>query len=161
MSSQKCLTGIAIALLIIQATPAKTLEQQVKWQDLPKSLIGQNVKVAEAGHHSVSGKLIGIEADRLLMQHGKNSLPVLRGAATTLEVHSRVRTRGQIIGATTGAAPGIFLTWLASVYKRNEGGVNADAIVGAAVGIAAAGAALGYFAGRASDTDKTIFHIIP
>ena len=161
MAYSKWFSVLLIVLLFTQALPAKNIEQRMPWQELPKSLVGQRIEVIQTDNKKVSGKLIRIEADGLVIERKKGPLTIPRASASQVSTSVRTRVRYQILGTVIGAAPGIVLTGVAGVYQRNEGGTNADAIVGAAVGIAIAGALLGYFAGRSADTDKTTIHIVP
>ena len=150
-----------IAVLLAGSLSAKNIEQRLPWQNLPQSLVGQKVEVLQTDNKKVSGRLIRIEADGLVLERRKGPVTIARANASRLETSTRTRTRGRIIGTAVGASLGIVLTSIAAKYRNNEGGSTADALVGAAVGIAVGGAVAGYFAGQASDADHTIIHITP
>ena len=161
MTYAKSMVSLCIALLFAGCLTAKNIEQRLQWQDLPQSLVGQRIDVVQTDSKKISGKLVRIEPDGLVLERGKGSVTVVRANTSRLEMKKRDRVRGRIIGTVVGASTGIVLTAVAVAYTNNEGGSNSDALVGAAVGVAVGGAVLGYLAGHSSDADRTIIHIAP
>src|SRR5437879_5119889 len=159
MTCTKWMGRLSAALLFAGCLSGKNIEQHVQWQDLPQSLVGQKIEVVQTDSKKISGKLVRIEPDGLVLERGKGPVTVARANTSRLEMKKRDRLRGRIIGTAVGASVGIVLTAVAVAYTNNEGGSNSDALVGAAVGVAVGGAVLGFLAGRSSDADSAIIHL--
>jgi RNase P/RNase MRP subunit p29 len=161
MTSAKWMVSLSAALLFAGCLSARNIEQHLHWQDLPQSLVGQKIEVVQTDSKRMSGKLVRIEPDGLVLERGKGAVTVPRANTSRLQMNKRDRLRGRVIGTAVGASVGIVLTAFAVRYTNNEGGTNSDALIGAAVGVAVGGAVLGYLAGHAADADRTIIHIVP
>jgi hypothetical protein len=161
VTNVKLTAVLLLALLLAGSLSAKNIEQNLRWKDLPQSLTGQKITVLRTDKKKVTGTLSRIEENGLVVDRRKGPVTIPRAETSQVETQARTRTRGRIIGTAVGASLGIVLTSIAVKYRNNEGGVNADALVGVAVGVAVGGAVLGFLAGNAADNDRTIIHILP
>jgi hypothetical protein len=161
-SHLKTMACLMALLFPAQAAQAKDLELKVQWGDLPKSLVGQKLKVIQTNNKKVTGSLTSIEANGLVLAKRSGVITVPRADVQRIETPRHlVRTHGRIVWTAVGAGLGAVLVGVALTYANNEGGTNSDAIVGATVGAAAGATLVGYLAGRESDSDRTVILIAP
>src|SRR3954452_1385632 len=90
------------AVLVAGSLSAKDIEQHLSWQNLPQSLVGQKVEVLQADTKRLSGKLIRIEPDSLVLERRNGPVTIPRASTSRLQTKTRTRTRGRIIGVAVG-----------------------------------------------------------
>jgi uncharacterized protein YcfJ len=152
---------ILFALVSASALYGKDIQVKLRWQDLPKNLEGQRIRVIQTGQKSISGVLVSIEPNQLVLETRAGKSKIARPDVATIETRKKlVQTRHRIIGTAIGAGVGVLLLATVAAYAHNEGGVNSDALVGAAGAIAAGTTALGYWAGQESDSQRTIIQLV-
>ena len=149
---------------LIGSTPVYSKDTQLKlrWQDLPRTLEGQKVRIIQRDQRVISGLLDSIGPDALVLNSRSGKSSIARDTVATIEKRGKiVRSRRRFVDTAIGAGVGAVILGIAVTYTNNEGGVNSDKIVGFSGAAAAGTTALGYFAGRISDSDKTVIQIVP
>src|SRR4051812_45648240 len=122
MTNTRWLAPLLAVALFAGSLQAQDIEQRSRWQDLPQSLVGQDVKVTQTDQKKVSGKVSRLDAGSLKLESRKGAVTVPRPSTSQLQFTKRERPRGRILGVALAAAAGIVLTGIAGVYKKNEGG---------------------------------------
>ncbi len=137
--------------------------QHVKWEGL-WAVVDQTVSIATPGGAVITGQAAGVESDALVVEVKKTTDPkaypkgTVRVPRATLHVF-QMRNGGRkfrILGTALAGSAG-FVSGAAAFYRPpkmslDEHGVNKRSEgEGAVIGVAAAGAAVGYLAGNAAD----------
>lgn len=157
----KWIALLSAALMLHPTLQAKETEVRLPWEQLPSSLTGQDVTVVQTDHKRIKGRLIRIEADRLVVESRGGERSVTRTNTERIETMKRGQhVRGRAIWTSVGAGVGIVVIGVAATYKHNENGSNSDAIVGAAAGVAGVTTLAGYLIGRESDTDRNVIVLV-
>ncbi len=142
----------------------------LKWEGLSK-VTGKTVRMAMPGGEVITGKATAVEADALVVNARKTSdenaypkgqVRVPRTTLHRLDMQGKAKA-GRIVGTVLGL--GVGLAAGAGVVVGIEGSIlgakhgTADGV--ALVGLTAAGAVGGYFAGNALDKHWTVVEIEP
>jgi hypothetical protein len=151
---------LAALLLLTVPAPAKTIEQRLRWEQLPPELAGQRVKVARAANRDVSGRLVRLEPSGLVLEGRSAERVIARAEVVSIESSRRARSKWRIIGVAIGVGAAMPLLAIAEIGRKNEGGSYAGRNSAIAGGLVAAAGVAGYFAGRSADTDRTVIHIL-
>jgi hypothetical protein len=144
--------------------------RQITWRQLPV-LTGKKVSLVTPGGALISGKVVGVDAEALILKvarttdpsaYPKGEVRVPRASLRTLRVQTKghkFRVIGTLIGANAGILGG------AGAAIEIQGGVlsnNHPAVATAAfIGIAAGGTVAGYLMGSRADRRSTIYEILP
>ena len=153
------LAPLTVFLLVTAASEAKTIKTSLAWSALPSDLVGRKVKVEIVKGRPQSGIVERVEASGITLKHRKGSRAIARTDVSALEWTTPQSPRWSIIGAAAGAAPGIFLTALAVILDRNEGGIYGGRNIAFAAGMLAGGAIAGALIGRSADVNRHIITI--
>jgi len=152
-----------MTLLTLPLAFGKQYDLKMHWQEIPKSMQGQMVRVVQTDNKSFRGLLASVEPDGLVLtMKGSERRSIPRAGVTRIEMHKRgVRTKGRILGIAIGGGLGIVIAATGLSYTNNEGGRNSGAINAATLSVGAGIAVFGYLIGRDSDSDRTIITLIP
>ena len=166
--------GVAI-LSILPLLAEGSDVRHVKWEDL-SMVEGTTVRIALPGG-VITGKATSVEADALVVDVQKTSDPnaypkgmlrVPRQKLHRIEMQTKGQT-GRAVLTTLGALAGggggaavlasynSCLPLFGPCSQKHSVGIGAAAFVG----VAAAGVAVGYFAGNALDQHRTAIEILP
>ncbi len=160
--------GLVVSLAILFVIPLPAVGaalQHVKWEGL-WAVVGQTVSIAMPGGAVITGKATGVESDALVVDVKKTTDPkacpkgTLRVPRATLHVF-RVRNEGRkfrILGTALGGSAGFASG--AAAFSRPAFLLD-DYNWGAMIGLAAAGAAVGYLAGNAADRRWKTIKVLP
>lgn len=154
------LRAVAILMIAALAAAGKTSERHVPWEQIPSDLVGQQVRVVRSANGSVSGRLVRVETQGLVVESRGAERSLSKGEVIRIETTRRKSAKWAIIGAAIGAGATAPLLAIADISRRNEGGINSGRNLGIAAAIVAAAGAAGYFAGRGADTDRTVIHVV-
>ncbi len=154
-------TRIVIALAAGALLSAKTHQARSTWDELPANLAGKQVRVEPADRRIVKGKLARIRPDGLELERRGGQQDVARSSVSKISWSERKRVRWQAAGAVIGAGAASPLLGITEGWRQNEGGVYSNRNTGIAAAIVAGAGVLGYFAGRAADTDTEVLTIVP
>jgi len=154
---------LLMMLLSLPLAFGKQFDLKVRWQEIPKSIQGQAVRVVQTDNKVFRGLLANVESDGLVLtMKGSEKRSIPRAQVARIEMRKRgVRTKGRILGVAIGGGIGTLIASAGLTYTHNEGGRNSGAINAATVSVGAGIAVLGYLAGRDADSDKTIVTLIP
>lgn len=150
----------ALALFVVPVS-AKTIERQLRWDQLSAELAGQRVEVDLVSKGRVNGRLLRVEDAGLIVQSRRGEQLVPRQDIFLIETRRRKGPKWSLIGAGIGVGATLPLLVVADILRKNEGGVNSGKVEAAAAGIVAAAGIAGYFAGRAADVDRVLIRIPP
>jgi hypothetical protein len=162
---------LAAAMLLLWVAPAAgaVTPERMTWDGLSQ-LVGKHVSIALYDGGAVSGKVIDVEADALLIQVSKSTDPVAypkgpmrvpRAKLHVLDLHgkgAKYRVLGTALGFVAGAAGGL------GVAIRMQGGLFGNdhqtaapaSMLAVMAGVTAAGYALGDAADRRTMTIRII-----
>jgi hypothetical protein len=166
--SRKLSAVLPIALLMapgIGLARAKPLE--VRWNELAPMVTGHSVTLMLTDGMRVKGQAVAVREDALLLnvsspvpgyEKGNGSVP--RGSVVSIDVKRERGIGGRALGTVVGALGGMGIgVWVDARNNVLRHTVGED--VGTFIGIAAGGAAAGYFAGVAIDNKVTHIRVVP
>jgi hypothetical protein len=149
-----------LTVFLLFAAEAKTFKTSLAWSALPSDLVGRKVKVEIAKGRPQSGVVEKVDASGIALRRRKGGSRVIaRADVSALEWTTRKPPKWSIIGAAAGAAHGIFLTSVAVILDRNEGGIYGARNIGVAAGILAGGALAGALIGWSDDVNRHVVTI--
>jgi len=167
-SGRKLSAVLLIALLIVPGSglaQAKPLE--VRWNELAPMVTGHSVTLMLTDGMRIKGQAVAVRDDTLLLnvsspvpgyEKGNGSVP--RGSVVSIDVKRERgiggRALGTVVGALGGMGLGVWVDAQNNVLRHTLGEET-----GTFIGIAAAGAVGGYFAGTAIDNKVTHIRVVP
>ncbi len=153
-------SGVPIAAQTSAGNPPRAGVLSLRWSELAPMIQGQHVTVGLANGADVSGDVVAVRDDALVMDVSRGSLTggtIPRDSVTTLRFKrskgSGVRTLGTVIGVLSGVVLG---GW-ASAEAADSAGTGIPLFLGVASGITIAG----YYAGKRLDQKETVIQIVP
>jgi hypothetical protein len=157
---------VAFALVGQSAAMAAPRPLELKWSELSSTLRGRTIQLTLPEGAIVSGEVIVVREDSLVLNVRKTSDPksyskgnaaIPRAAVTVLSMTESRGHWGRKIGSGLGTFSGV-LAGAYVVAKTEPSGGAGLAVFGA---ITAAGTIGGYFLGRAADTRVTLIRVVP
>ena len=148
-----------IALLFFCTAATMAAEKSVHWSDVGTAIAGKNVIVNVADGKHIKGRGVSIEGDTLVLEtqkDGRKSVP--RGSIREIKVARKAGFKWRAVGTAAGAGIGLAAAIPVLAETHNEGSSNLD---GAAAGLIAGLAILGFFAGWSSDRASDTIHLLP
>jgi len=134
---------MAVAGAILLLAPCALVAQAGDWSTVHMLAAGAEVRV-EAGGRRIRGRVRSIEDDQIVLRLGAREQPLPRAEVTRIDLKKRShRGRNALIGLGVGAGVGIGIGVAASRCS-GFGCIGSRAVeIGAPVGLAALGAAIG------------------
>ncbi len=162
---EKCVIFLVGLLLSLSpALAAKEEQLELKWSQLGQAVSGKKVTVALTDGGIIEGQILDVGSDALSMDVKETSNPqnypkgqnsVRRSLVSVVRL-KEVRGNWRAIGTAIGVGAGVSLGLLARPHTHNATAGNI--VVGVLIG---AGAAAGYFGGRAADRRVVVITIVP
>lgn len=159
--------GLVLLLFTCHAVAlAQSRPIELKWGELPQILEGQHVQLALPDGTVINGEALAVRDDALVMNvkrtsnkriQAKGNAVVPRDSVTLIQLKRRKGSGARALGTTLGAISGVVLGAYVGAVAADSGG----AFVAIFVGIAAAGTAGGYFAGKEMDKQVTYIKVVP
>jgi hypothetical protein len=149
-----------------QAVLAEKKPLELKWGEILPVAGGQRVQMVFPDGTALKGELVTVREDALVMDvkstsnkeaHPKGSAAIPRASVTLIRVERRRGHWGRSVGTTVGVIAGVVLGGWVAIEATD----SVAAGVSTFIGIAAAGTAGGYFAGREIDKEVTMIKIVP
>ena len=158
--AKRALVCWTLCWLALTPAQAKTVEQNLRWEQLPQSLTGQEVQVSLLPKGRVSGTLLRIEPAALIVNRRGKEESLNAAGITVIKATKRKRAKWSIIGAAIGAGAATPLLVIATIIQRTEGGVNGSKVIGATAAIVGVAGFVGFLAGASADVDRTVIHVV-
>jgi len=159
--------GLVLLLFTCHAVAlAQSRPIELKWGELPQILEGQHVQLALPDGTVINGEALAVRDDALVMNvkrtsnksiQAKGNAAVPRDSVTLIQLKRRKGSGARALGTTLGAISGVVLGAYVGAVAADSGG----AFVAIFVGIAAAGTAGGYFAGKEMDKQVLYIKVVP
>ncbi|MGH9619993.1 MAG: hypothetical protein ACRD45_09850 [Bryobacteraceae bacterium] len=149
-----------LAILLVFSCIGAAAEQSVHWQDLSPLITGKRVVLRLEHARPVKGNAVGVGADSISIETrtGRRSIP--RASIREIRVPKRAGYKWRAIGTAAGAGVGAAVAVPVLAEAQNETG-GLGRYGGAAIGLIAGLAALGFLAGWSVDHKADVIHILP
>jgi hypothetical protein len=148
-----------VAILLACSHFAMATEASIHWRDLGPMITGKDVILSLADGKRIKGRTASVDADSLAIEMAKGrrqSVP--RNLVREIRVTRKSSSKWRVIGTALGGGIGAAIAVPVLAETHNEGSGSYD---GAAVGLVAGLAALGFLAGWSGDHGRDVIRILP
>ena len=147
----------AIFLVISQVVTASELS--ARWRDLAAMITGKDVIVDTIDGKHIRGVGLSVKGDSMILQTRKrDSQTIARTDVREIRIARKSSYKWRAIGTAIGGGAGAAIAIPVLAETHNEGSSNYD---GAAVGVVAGLAILGFVLGWQADHARDVIRILP
>lgn len=147
-----------LAILLVFACLASAGEQAVHWSDLSRILAGRDVILRLQNGKRVKGSTAAVAGDSITVRTSKGEESIDRQSIREIRLPKKASYKWRIIGTAIGAGVGLAASIPILTETHNEGSGKYD---GAATGLIAGLAALGFLGGWSADRNSDLIRVLP
>jgi hypothetical protein len=147
------------AILLVLSHVATASEISAHWHDLAAMVTGEDIVVDVTDGKHIRGVALAIEGESLIMEtHKRGRQTIARTDVREIRIPRKASYKWRAIGTAIGGGAGAAIAIPVLTETHNEGSGNYD---GAAAGVVAGLAILGFVLGWQADHARDIVRILP
>jgi len=147
-----------LTMLLVFACLVSAGEQAAHWSDLSRVLAGRDVILRLQNGKRVKGSAVAVAADSITVRTSSGEESINRKAILEIRLRKKASYKWRSIGTAIGAGVGLAAATPILTETHNEGSGKYD---GAAAGLIAGLAALGFLGGWSVDRSSDLIRVLP